>query len=239
MSNFAISVQGVAKDFPVGDDQIRVLHDVNVDVNAGELTYLVGESGSGKTTLISIIAGILYPTEGRVQVFDTEIYDLSDNDLVRFRLANIGFIFQQYNLLPTLTAAENAAIPLIADGMKRSEAVERARDLLEKLNIANQADKFPRQLSGGQQQRVAIARALVHEPRLIVCDEPTAALDAKSGRRVMDLLREVALAAERAVIIVTHDNRIFDLADRILAMEDGRITQDGRDKAILMQQETQ
>ena len=238
MSNFAISVRGVAKDFPVGDDQIRVLHDINVDVNAGELTYLVGESGSGKTTLISIIAGILYPTEGRVQVFDTEIYDLSDNDLVRFRLANIGFIFQQYNLLPTLTAAENAAIPLIADGMKRSEAVERARTLLEKLNIANQADKYPRQLSGGQQQRVAIARALVHEPRLIVCDEPTAALDAKSGRRVMDLLREVALAADRAVIIVTHDNRIFDLADRILAMEDGRITHDGRDKAILMQQET-
>jgi putative ABC transport system ATP-binding protein len=239
MSNFAISVRGVAKDFPVGDDQIRVLHDINVDVNAGELTYLVGESGSGKTTLISIIAGILYPTEGRVQVFDTEIYDLSDNDLVRFRLANIGFIFQQYNLIPTLTAAENAAIPLIADGMKRAEAVERGLALLEKLNIANQADKYPRQLSGGQQQRVAIARALVHEPRLIVCDEPTAALDAKSGRRVMDLLREVALAAERAVIIVTHDNRIFDLADRILAMEDGRITHDGRDKAILMQQETQ
>ncbi len=239
MSKFAISVRGVAKDFPVGDDQIRVLHDINVDVNAGELTYLVGESGSGKTTLISIIAGILYPTEGRVQVFDTEIYDLSDNDLVRFRLANIGFIFQQYNLLPTLTAAENAAIPLIADGMKRVEAVERGRALLQKLNIANQADKYPRQLSGGQQQRVAIARALVHEPRLIVCDEPTAALDAKSGRRVMDLLREVALAADRAVIIVTHDNRIFDLADRILAMEDGRITHDGRDKAILMQQETQ
>lgn len=238
MSNFAISVRGVAKDFPVGDDHIRVLHDINVDVNAGELTYLVGESGSGKTTLISIIAGILYPTEGRVQVFDTEIYDLSDNDLVKFRLANIGFIFQQYNLLPTLTAAENAAIPLIADGMKRSEAVERARALLEKLNIANQADKYPRQLSGGQQQRVAIARALVHEPRLVVCDEPTAALDAKSGRRVMGLLREVALAADRAVIIVTHDNRIFDLADRILAMEDGRITHDGRDKAILMQQET-
>jgi putative ABC transport system ATP-binding protein len=235
MSKFAISVRNVAKDFPVGDDSIRVLHDINVDVNAGELTYLVGESGSGKTTLISIIAGILYPTEGRVQVFDTEIYDLSDNELVRFRLANIGFIFQQYNLIPTLTAAENAAIPLIADGMKRDEAVERGRGLLEKLNIGNQADKFPRQLSGGQQQRVAIARALVHEPRLIVCDEPTAALDAKSGRRVMDLLREVALAQDRAVIIVTHDNRIFDLADRILAMEDGRITHDGRDKAILLE----
>nr|WP_315458022.1 ABC transporter ATP-binding protein [uncultured Sphingorhabdus sp.] len=239
MSNFAISVRNVAKDFPVGDDQIRVLHDINVDVSAGELTYLVGESGSGKTTLISIIAGILYPTEGKVQVFDNEIYDLSDNDLVNFRLSNIGFIFQQYNLLPTLTAAENAAIPLIAGGVARGEAVERGRELLGKLNIANQADKFPRQLSGGQQQRVAIARALVHQPRLIVCDEPTAALDAKSGRRVMDLLREVALAEDRAVIIVTHDNRIFDMADRILAMEDGRITHDGRDKAILMQEDAQ
>nr|WP_315456577.1 ABC transporter ATP-binding protein [uncultured Sphingorhabdus sp.] len=237
MSKIAISVRHVAKDFPVGDESIRVLHDINVDVNAGELTYLVGESGSGKTTLISIIAGILYPTEGSVSVFDTEIYDLSDNDLVRFRLSTIGFIFQQYNLIPTLTAAENAAIPLIADGMKRDEAVARGRAMLAKLNIANQADKFPRQLSGGQQQRVAIARALVHEPRLIVCDEPTAALDAKSGRRVMDLLREVALAEDRAVIIVTHDNRIFDLADRILAMEDGRITHDGRDKAILMQED--
>ena len=239
MSKFAISVRNVAKDFPVGDDKIRVLHDINVDVNAGELTYLVGESGSGKTTLISIIAGILYPTAGQVRVFDTEIYDLSDNELVRFRLSTIGFIFQQYNLIPTLTAAENAAFPLIADGMKRNEAVERGKALLDKLNIANQADKFPRQLSGGQQQRVAIARALVHEPRLIVCDEPTAALDAKSGRRVMDLLREVALAEDRAVIIVTHDNRIFDLADRILAMEDGRITHDGRDKSILMQEDAQ
>jgi putative ABC transport system ATP-binding protein len=239
MNKFAISVRNVAKDFSVGNDNIRVLHGINVDVNAGELTYLVGESGSGKTTLISIIAGILYPTQGNVRVFDTEIYDLSDNELVRFRLSTIGFIFQQYNLIPTLTAAENAAIPLIADGMKRDEAVKRGRVLLDKLNIASQADKFPRQLSGGQQQRVAIARALVHEPRLIVCDEPTAALDAKSGRRVMDLLREVALAQDRAVIIVTHDNRIFDLADRILAMEDGRITHDGRDKAILSQEDAQ
>lgn len=232
MSNVAISVKDVAKDFPVGDDSIRVLHGISVDVKAGELTYLVGESGSGKTTLISIIAGILWPTEGQIEVFGTDIYRLSDNDLVKFRLNTIGFIFQQYNLLPTLTAAENAAVPLIASGMRRAEAVERGRALLEKLNIANQADKYPNQLSGGQQQRVAIARALVHEPRLIVCDEPTAALDARSGRRVMDLLREVALADDRAVIIVTHDNRIFDLADRILAMEDGRITSDGEEMPV-------
>ncbi|WBH15055.1 ABC transporter ATP-binding protein [Sphingomonas radiodurans] len=225
----AINIAGVTKEFPVGDTSVRVLHGIDVSVRSGELTYLVGESGSGKTTLISIVAGILYPTAGRVEVFGTDIYTLTDTRLVEFRLNTIGFIFQQYNLLPTLTAAENAAVPLIASGMRRKDAVERGRALLERLNIGDQADKLPRQLSGGQQQRVAIARALVHEPRLVVCDEPTAALDARSGRRVMDLLREVALAAERAVIIVTHDNRIFDLADRILAMEDGRITHDGRE----------
>jgi putative ABC transport system ATP-binding protein len=228
MSGLAVEVSSVTKDFQAGDQIIQVLHGIDVSIKSGEITYLVGESGSGKTTLISIVAGILFPTQGVVRVFDTDLYALSDNDLVSFRLSNIGFIFQQYNLLPTLTAAENAAVPLIAAGVKWHEAVDRARVLLEKLNIGAQADKYPKAMSGGQQQRVAIARALVHEPRLIVCDEPTAALDARSGRRVMDLLREVALAADRAVIIVTHDNRIFDLADRILAMEDGRITSDGK-----------
>ncbi|MEM1132602.1 MAG: ABC transporter ATP-binding protein [Pseudomonadota bacterium] len=229
IENAAISVRGIVKEFPVGDGFIRVLHEIDADVRPGELTYLVGESGSGKTTMISIIAGIMYPTEGSVRVFGTDIYDLSDNELVNFRLDNIGFVFQQYNLLPTLTAAENAAVPLIAAGVPRAEAEDRGREMLEKLNIGDQADKLPRQLSGGQQQRVAISRALVHAPKLVVCDEPTAALDAMSGRRVMDLLREVALSEERAVIIVTHDNRVFDLADRILQMEDGRITHDGKE----------
>jgi putative ABC transport system ATP-binding protein len=190
----AISVRGIVKDFGSGETRVRALHGIDVDVYPGELTYLVGESGSGKTTLISIIAGILYPSEGAVCVFDTPIYELKETALVTFRLAHIGFIFQQYNLIPTLTAAENASVPLVAAGMKRD----------------------------------AIARALVHDPKLIVCDEPTAALDASSGRRVMDLLREVAIQPDRAVIIVTHDNRIFDLADRILEMEDGRITADRR-----------
>ena len=229
MSAPAIEV-AIAKDFPVGDGVVRVLHGIGAKIQSGELTYLVGESGSGKTTLISIIAGILFPTEGSVRVFGTDIYSLTDTQLVLFRLKNIGFIFQQYNLLPTLTSAENAAVPLIAAGVPRYQAVDRGRAMLERLNIADQADKLPRQLSGGQQQRVAIARALVHQPKLVVCDEPTAALDAKSGRRVMDLLREVALESDRAVIIVTHDNRIFDLADRILQMEDGRITDDRRPK---------
>jgi putative ABC transport system ATP-binding protein len=227
MKQVAIEIRDVVKEFGAGGQLVRVLHGITTDIRSGELTYLVGESGSGKTTLISIVAGILYPTEGGISVFGKAIYSLSDNDLVRFRLDTIGFIFQQYNLIPTLTAAENAAVPLVAAGMKRAAAVERGRAMLAKLNIADHSDKLPRQLSGGQQQRVAIARALVHEPRIVVCDEPTAALDAKSGRRVMDLLREVALASDRAVIIVTHDNRIFDLADRILVMEDGRITHDG------------
>jgi putative ABC transport system ATP-binding protein len=223
-----IIVENIVKEFPIGStDKIRVLHGINLEIKAGELTFLIGESGSGKTTLISIIAGILYPTEGTVHVFGTDIYELTDNELVQFRLDNIGFIFQQYNLLPTLTAAENAAVPLFADGMSRADGVERGRAILDSLNILDQADKLPRQLSGGQQQRVAIARALIHQPRLVVCDEPTAALDAGSGRRVMDLLRDVALAENRAVIIVSHDNRVFDLADRILEIEDGRITHDG------------
>ena len=225
--NFAISTRGVTRDFPSGQQTIRVLHGIDCDIRSGEMTYVVGESGSGKTTLISIMCGILWPTDGEVEVFGTRIYELSDNDLVNFRLQNIGFIFQQYNLIPSIDAAANAAVPLIAQGIPVGEARERAAAMLDKLNIGDQAHKLPRQLSGGQQQRVAIARALVHEPRLVVCDEPTAALDAKSGRRVMDLLREVGVAEDRSVIIVTHDNRIFDLADRILVLEDGRITHDG------------
>ncbi|NNC71560.1 MAG: ABC transporter ATP-binding protein [Sphingomonadaceae bacterium] len=224
-----IIIDGIVKEFPITrDNSIRVLHGIDLEIKTGELTYLIGESGSGKTTLISIVAGILYPTQGTVHVFGTDIYQLTDTELVNFRLDNIGFIFQQYNLIPTLTSAENAAVPLYAAGMGRKEGAERGRAILDKLNILDQAEKLPRQLSGGQQQRVTIARALIHEPRLVVCDEPTAALDAASGRRVMDLLREVALAPDRAVIIVTHDNRVFDLADRILEIEDGRITHDGK-----------
>ena len=227
MSETAIATRGVTRDFQAGQQTITVLHGIDLDIRAGELTFLVGESGSGKTTLISIMCGILWPTMGDVEVFGTDIYDLSDTKLVEFRLQNIGFIFQQYNLIPSIDAASNAAVPLIAQGMDRQAARARAIAMMEKLNIGDQADKLPRQLSGGQQQRVAIARALVHEPRLVVCDEPTAALDAASGRRVMDLLREVAVAPDRACIIVTHDNRIFDMADRILVLEDGKVTHDG------------
>lgn len=225
----AICARGIVRDFQAGQSTIRVLHGVDTEIRSGEMTFVVGESGSGKTTLISIMCGILWPTDGEVKVFGTDIYKLNDTELVNFRLQNIGFIFQQYNLIPSIDAAANAAVPLIAKGVGREEAREKAKTLLDKLNIGDQAEKLPNQLSGGQQQRVAIARALVHEPRLVVCDEPTAALDASSGRRVMDLLREVAVAQNRACIIVTHDNRIFDMADRILVLEDGVVTHDGTD----------
>ena len=150
---------------------------------------------------------------------------MSGSQLVQFRQKNIGFVFQQYNLLPTLTAAENAAVPLVIAGQKRSQALQQSKMILEAVGLGNKLNLFPNQMSGGQQQRVAIARALVHEPRLLVCDEPTAALDAQSGQTVMELLRRVALQSDRAVIVVTHDNRIFSFGDRIIHMDDGVVTQ--------------
>jgi putative ABC transport system ATP-binding protein len=228
----AIATYNVTKRFGTGETEVQVLSDVTTSFEAGALTLLVGESGSGKTTLISIIAGILSPSDGQVMIFDTELTALNPADLVRFRLANIGFIFQQYNLMPSLTVTENAAIPLIAAGAAWDSAVKTAREMAARLGLENHLDKLPNQLSGGQQQRVAIARALVNAPKLLVCDEPTAALDAQSGKRVMEVIREIAVGTDRAVIIVTHDNRIFDQADRIVKIEDGRIVQQSNEDPL-------
>jgi putative ABC transport system ATP-binding protein len=222
-SNAAVACRGITKSFPAGDGVIEVLHGIDLEVPAGELTMLVGPSGCGKTTLISIIAGILSPTDGTVEVGGTPITVLRDSRKVAFRRKNIGFVFQQYNLLPALTSAENAAIPLVAAGMPMAEATMEAGAILSRIGMGAHLNRLPNQLSGGQQQRVAIARAIVHAPRLIVCDEPTAALDAGSGQTVLEILRQAALAPGRAVIVVTHDSRIFHFADRIIAMEDGRI----------------
>ncbi|KPF81273.1 ABC transporter ATP-binding protein [Brevundimonas sp. AAP58] len=206
----------------------QVLFDIDLEVTSGELTMLVGPSGCGKTTLLSILSGTLKPTGGDVEVMGNVITRMKDSEKVILRRRRIGFIFQQYNLLPALTAAENAAMALVADGMPLKTAAEKARVVLETLGMGPHADKLPRMLSGGQQQRVAIARAIVHEPDLVVCDEPTAALDAETGRQVMELLKEAAAGPGRAVLVVTHDNRIYRYADRIVAMEDGRIVGDSR-----------
>ncbi len=221
--SIAVTIKHLNKDFTVGDDKVRVLHNINAEIRMGELTMLVGPSGCGKTTLISIISGILSASSGTIDILNQRLNNLTDQQKVLFRREYIGFIFQQYNLLPALSAAENAAMPLIAAGMKNKEAAENARLILDKIGMKGQTDKLPRQLSGGQQQRVAIARALVHNPKLIVCDEPTAALDAKTGHAVMEIMRDIANNSNRAALIVTHDNRIYNYADRILEMGDGRI----------------
>lgn len=227
----AVRCAGLVKEFHAGETVVRALRGVDAEIYYGEMTLLVGPSGCGKTTLISIVAGLLNPTSGEVSVLGENIAELKGTRLVKFRQENIGFVFQQYNLLPALTVAENAAVPLIVAGEKRSKAVEQASVVLEKVGLGDKLDTLPAQLSGGQQQRVAIARALVHNPRLLVCDEPTAALDAASGRNVMELLREVSIDPDRVVIVVTHDNRVFDFGDRIIAMADGQVGQITRDAA--------
>ncbi len=219
----AVCCRGVTKEFGSGEGRVLALRGVDVEVPVGEMTLLVGPSGCGKTTLISVIAGLLEPTRGTVAVLGTELTRLSGRAKVNFRGKNIGFVFQQYNLLPALTAAENAAVPLVIAGVPRRRAVARAEEILAALGLGDRTNSLPAQLSGGQQQRVAIARALVHDPRLLVCDEPTAALDAQTGQTVMGLLRRVAVQPDRAVIVVTHDSRVYRFGDRIIAMNDGRI----------------
>ena len=216
--------QGVVKDFDNGGTASRVLHGIDLEIESGRLTLLIGPSGCGKTTLLSILTGILTPSAGEVDVRGVRITDLRGARKARFRRENLGFIFQQYNLLPALSAAENAAIPLVAAGMPLREAAKRGRATLARIGMAEHADKLPNQLSGGQMQRVAIARALVHGPSVIVCDEPTAALDEETGRKVMEILREIASDPNNAVLVVTHDNRVYHFADRIVTMNDGRIT---------------
>lgn len=226
-SEVCVSCRDVVKEFGDGESRTRVLHGINADVYGSELTLLVGPSGCGKTTLISIIAGLLYATDGDVVLFGTPQSQLKGSKLVQFRAQNVGFVFQQYNLLPSLTATENVAIPLLIQGQSRPQALVKAREVLEAVGLGSRAKQLPSQLSGGQQQRVAIARALVHEPRLLVCDEPTAALDAHSGQVVMELLKRVAVQPGRAVIVVTHDSRVFAYGDRIIEMADGRIAPPG------------
>lgn len=223
MKSFAVKCENITKTYGGGDNQVMALRGVNLEVHAGELLMLAGPSGCGKTTLISIIAGILFQDSGTCELYGQPFNQLSINQQIAFRAKNVGFVFQSFNLIPSLTISENVAIPLIIRGMDRHLATEKGAELLGKVGLEDKTNVLPANLSGGQQQRVAIARALIHNPRLIVCDEPTSALDGATGHKIMEILKSVAMEGDRALIVVTHDNRIYPFADRIAKMEDGKI----------------
>ena len=219
----AVRISGLSKGFGTGDGRVQALRSVDLEARCGEMLMIVGPSGCGKTTLLSVMCGTLRGDEGGVEVFGEDLVRMRSGRLTRFRGVNVGFIFQQFNLIPAWTAQENAAVPLLLQGVGRREAMDVAARMLSEVGLGERLRSYPRQMSGGQQQRVAIARALVHEPRLVICDEPTAALDAASGRKVLELLKERACRPDRCVVVVTHDSRIFPFADRIAEMEDGRV----------------
>jgi len=218
-----IFVAGVTKTFKQGSETLYALRNVDFRADSGELVMIVGPSGSGKTTLLSAIAGTLSIEQGMIRLFDFSLNHKSPHQIVDFRRQKVGFIFQQFNLIPNLTCAENVAIPLILNGYSYIEALKKAQQGLDEVGLREKFESLPKDLSGGQQQRVAIARSLIHEPSLIICDEPTSALDADSGSKIMELIRMHVRMPGRVVIIVTHDSRIFKYADRIEKMDNGRI----------------
>jgi putative ABC transport system ATP-binding protein len=220
----AIEVKNLVKTYGAGETAVHALKGVDLDVYERELLLLLGASGSGKTTLISIVGGILSATSGSCKLRGIETVGLAQSKLPKIRLENIGFIFQGFNLFPALTTQENVEIALDLKGMRGAKAKKHAAELLERVGLKEKLKSFPADLSGGQKQRVAIARALAGEPPIILADEPTAALDSESGALVMDLLQELAHEKSRAIVVVTHDSRIFDYADRIVHIEDGKIT---------------
>ncbi len=219
----AIVARELTKTYHDGTAAVRALNGINLDVHRGAVTLLMGPSGSGKTTLLSVMGGILKPSSGEVWINGREITKLREADLPQVRLDNIGFIFQGFNLFPTLTAGENIELMLNLKGVRGGQVRRRAENLLEQVGLAGKYDSFPSDLSGGQKQRVAIARALSGEPQIILADEPTAALDSQSGRVIIEMMRSLASAGNRAVVIVTHDNRLVEFADRIIHIADGQV----------------
>ena len=217
-----VSMRAVSKVYGTAEP-VAALDDVSVDFVAGELAMVMGPSGSGKTTLLSVIGCMLRPSTGKVRICGRDVTGLSEAELPRVRLNCIGFIFQAFNLFSSLTARGNVELALELKGVRRAAARARALDLLEKVGLREQANRYPAELSGGQKQRVAIARALATDAPVVLADEPTAALDSESGHDVMEILGALAHEENRAVIIVTHDSRLRTFADRVLLMEDGRL----------------
>ena len=224
-----ISIRDVTKFYGEGATAFRALDSVSLEVERGEVMLLMGPSGSGKTTLISILGCILRATSGSVKILGEEVTRLSEKQLPRIRLQNIGFIFQGFNLFPTLTAGENVELALDLKGQRGPAATAQAAAYLEQVGLGKKYKSFPADLSGGEKQRVAIARALATEPQVILADEPTAALDSQSGRLVMEMVRDLAHRHGRAVVVVTHDSRVLEYGDRVVHIEDGRISSDAPD----------
>jgi putative ABC transport system ATP-binding protein len=229
MPRTAIAAVGLNKWFGEGDAKTHAVRDVNFEASFGEVLYVVGPSGSGKTTMLSMISGILRPDSGVVKIEDTQIWSLSNDALAAFRLHKIGFVFQDYHLFPRLTTAENVAIPLILQKRNWDEALREAAKDLEIVGLKGRAELPPVKLSGGEQQRVAIARAINSRPDILILDEPTASLDGDTGRNIVKFVREHILTDQRCIVIVTHDSRIYEYADRTMKMEDGRMTSADRE----------
>ncbi|HYL63140.1 MAG TPA: ABC transporter ATP-binding protein [Candidatus Methylomirabilis sp.] len=223
MATVAIKASGLVKWFGEGEAKTSALRSVELEANFGEMLYIVGPSGSGKTTLLSVLSGILRPNSGNVVVEGVDIWNLKSDELADFRRDKIGFVFQDYHLFPRLTTAENVAIPLILRKKDWDESIAQATKCLEIVGLKTRADLPPVKLSGGEQQRVAIARAIVSEPDILIMDEPTASLDGDTGHTVVGFVHRNLLNQKRCIVVVTHDNRIYEFASRILRMEDGRL----------------
>jgi putative ABC transport system ATP-binding protein len=224
MAKLAVKADELVKWFGEGETKTVAVKGVTFEANFGEMFYIEGPSGSGKTTLLSLISGILRPNSGSVLVENKDIWSMSGDQIADFRLNKVGFVFQDYHLFPRLTTVENVAIPLILKRHDWNESINKAMEYLEIVGIKDRAYLQPVKLSGGEQQRVAIARAIASSPDILVFDEPTASLDGDTGRRIVDFVKKNVLNENRCIIIVTHDSRIFEYADRIMKMEDGRIT---------------
>ena len=221
----AVELERVSKTYREGDRERSVLHEVSIAIAPGEIAVLVGRSGSGKSTLLNLIAGIDRPTAGRVLVDGTDLTSLDEDARTRFRRRHIGFVFQFFNLIPVLTVEENLLLPLELNGLADAAGVARARKLLDRVGLGGRGASLPDRLSGGEQQRVAIARALVHEPALILADEPTGTLDAETATSVLDLLDGLAREAGKTVVMVTHSREVVGVADRIFAADRGRLVE--------------
>jgi putative ABC transport system ATP-binding protein len=223
MQPLAIQASGLNKWFGEGEARTHAVKDLSFEARFGEMLYLVGPSGSGKTTLLSMVSGILRPNSGSVKIEGVSLWDLTADEIAGTRLAKIGFVFQDYHLFPRLTTVENVAIPLILQKRPWDEAIAEATRNLAVVGLENRAQLPPVKLSGGEQQRVAIARAITSRPDILILDEPTASLDGDTGRSILDFVRRQILNEKRCIMIVTHDDRIIQFADRILTMEDGRL----------------